>query len=103
MLGMTRKPGQSLLIGDTVVVVGHSDGGEFSLFICSPYPVELVRGGWETEPFEAQTLAKGDFLKIGEQIMLSIGKVGDRKIKVGVQAPEKVLVLRGELYGAPAE
>lgn len=44
------------------------------------------------------TRKKGESLMIGDDIEITISKIEDGSVKIGVQAPKNVTILRKELY-----
>jgi carbon storage regulator len=46
---------------------------------------------------------KGEEIKIGSDITLTILSVSENQIKVGIDAPKNVEILRGELYNKVKE
>ncbi len=40
---------------------------------------------------------EGEKLRLGEEILITVVKVGNDKVRLGIQAPSNVLVLRDEL------
>lgn len=49
------------------------------------------------------TLEEGERIRIGENIVLTIVKVGDdysvKKVRIGIEAPLSISIVRGELVG----
>ena len=43
------------------------------------------------------TRKQGETIRIGEDVTVTIVRYGDRQVRVGVEAPRNVKVLRGEL------
>ena len=47
---------------------------------------------------------KGESILIGEEIVLTVTAIGNGRVKIGVQAPPEMLILREEMYdGGPLE
>ena len=46
------------------------------------------------------TRKKGDSLMIGDDIEITISKIEDGSVKIGIQAPKDIIILRKELYEA---
>lgn len=46
------------------------------------------------------TRKKGESLMIGDDIEITISKIEDGSVKIGIQAPKDVIILRKELYEA---
>lgn len=46
------------------------------------------------------TRKKGDSLMIGDDIEITISKIEDGSVKIGIQAPKEIIILRKELYEA---
>lgn len=44
------------------------------------------------------TRKKGESLMIGDDIEITISKIEDGSVKIGIQAPKNVSILRKELY-----
>ena len=44
------------------------------------------------------TRKKGESLMIGDDIEIVISKIDDGSVKIGIEAPKKVTILRKELY-----
>ncbi|APF23104.1 carbon storage regulator CsrA [Clostridium butyricum] len=44
------------------------------------------------------TRKKGESLMIGDDIEITISKIEDGSVKIGIQAPKNITVLRKELY-----
>ena len=44
------------------------------------------------------TRKKGESLMIGEDIEITINKIDDGSVKIGIKAPKNVSILRKELY-----
>ena len=44
------------------------------------------------------TRKKGESLMIGDDIEITISKIEDGSVKIGIQAPRNVTILRKELY-----
>ncbi len=44
------------------------------------------------------TRKKGESLMIGDDIEITVSKVDDGSVKLGIKAPKKVSILRKELY-----
>lgn len=46
------------------------------------------------------TRKKGDSLMIGDDIEITISKIDDGSVKIGINAPKDIVILRKELYEA---
>lgn len=46
------------------------------------------------------TRKKGESLMIGDDIEITISKLDDGSVKLGIQAPKEITILRKELYEA---
>ncbi|NRT73724.1 carbon storage regulator CsrA [Clostridium beijerinckii] len=46
------------------------------------------------------TRKKGDSLMIGDDIEITISKIDDGSVKIGINAPKEIVILRKELYEA---
>jgi carbon storage regulator len=44
------------------------------------------------------TRKKGESLMIGEEIEITVSKIEDGSVKIGIKAPKNVSILRKELY-----
>ncbi|OOM77920.1 hypothetical protein CLPUN_20930 [Clostridium puniceum] len=44
------------------------------------------------------TRKKGESLMIGDDIEITISKIEDGSVKIGINAPKKITILRKELY-----
>jgi len=40
---------------------------------------------------------EGEKIKIGDSIVITVVRAGGDKVRIGVEAPENILILRGEL------
>lgn len=49
------------------------------------------------------TRRKGESLMIGDDIEITISKIEDGSVKIGIDAPKNVTILRKELYEAVEE
>lgn len=49
------------------------------------------------------TRKKGESLMIGDDIEITISKLEDGSVKLGIQAPKEITILRKELYKAVEE
>lgn len=49
------------------------------------------------------TRKKGESLMIGDDIEITISKIEDGSVKIGINAPKDVTILRKELYEAVEE
>lgn len=44
------------------------------------------------------TRKKGESIRIGDNIEIKIIKIDDGSVKIAIEAPKEVVILRGELY-----
>jgi len=44
------------------------------------------------------TRKKGESLMIGEEIEITVNKIEDGSVKIGIKAPKDITILRKELY-----
>ena len=96
MLGLTRREGETILIGTIQVVVlkTNSKSGEES----------RIRIEEMEEPRELQietTVRRGDSFHLGGGIKIEVGAVRRKGLTLVIGAPLDIPIARGELIGLP--
>ena len=98
MLVLTRKAGQSIMIGDDIevrVVSVIGDKVRIEVDLHSPLG-ELVRVGMQGPRVAPARTSQS--MSIGEDVEVSVLSVIGEKVRVGIQAPRAVPVYRSEVY-----
>ena len=44
---------------------------------------------------------RNEMIQIGDDIILKVVEIGPRSVKIGIEAPDDVRVIRSELFGKP--
>ena len=85
MLILERRPGQSILIGEDIVVriLGFSEGGRIRVKVQAPH--------------DATVACKNEAFLIGKDIKVHVVARTENGAKIGVEAPRDVHILRAEL------
>lgn len=47
------------------------------------------------------TRKRSEMIQIGENVIIKVIETGTRHVKIGIDAPENVRILRAELFGIP--
>jgi carbon storage regulator len=98
MLVLTRKAGQSIMIGDDIEVCVISvvgDGVRIEVAFRSPLG-EQMRVGMQAPRLGPARSAQS--MMISDDIEVSVLAVIGEKVRVGIQAPRAVPVYRSEVY-----
>jgi len=47
------------------------------------------------------TRNRSEMIQIGDSVVIKVIETGNRSVKIGIEAPDNVRVLRAELFGTP--
>jgi carbon storage regulator len=47
------------------------------------------------------TRKRSEMIQIGDSVVIKVIETGNRSVKIGIEAPDNVRVLRAELFGTP--
>ena len=88
MLILTRRPGQSILIGDIRVTMMRIRGGEVVIAIQEPRSAEptCIFSARPNQPVE-----------VGATATVMVGRIRGDQIRLCIDAPKEIRVLREEL------